>query len=227
LSKFLLVEDDPNLSQALIEWFSAGGHLVEHVTTGEDALQLLQNFKYEVIMLDWELPGISGLEVCKRFRNDGGRTYVIFVTGKGDIASKEDALALGGDDYVVKPFDVRELSARIRSVLRRPLELLPKDLELDGMVLNPELRSLVFKEQRIHLMPKESKLLEYLMRHPNTPCAAQDLLSAVWPSDASATTDTVRTWMKNLRAKLAEIGKEELIKTIPRAGYVIESENKK
>jgi len=101
---------------------------------------------------------------------------------------------------------------------------LNNDLEIGGVVLNPELRSLVFKERRIHLMPKESKLLEYLMRHPNRPCPAQDLLNAVWPSDAEATVDTVRTWMKNLRAKLSEIGKQELIKTIPRAGYLIETE---
>ncbi|MFM9458681.1 response regulator transcription factor, partial [Streptomyces europaeiscabiei] len=89
---------------------------VEHASSGEDALQLLQNFKFDIILLDWELPGISGLEVCKRFRKDGGQTYIIFVTGKGDIGSKEDALTLGGDDYIVKPFDVRELAARIRTI---------------------------------------------------------------------------------------------------------------
>jgi DNA-binding response OmpR family regulator len=224
--KFLLVEDDLALAHVLKEWFSAAGHIVEHVTSGEDALQMLSGFKFDLVLLDWGLPGMPGIEVCTRFRKSGGQTYIIFITGKGEINCKEEALGLGGDDYVVKPFDIRELSARVRSVLRRPMELLSQDLSIDDVELKPDKRILTVGDRQIHLMPKESKLLEYLMRHPNRPCHAQVLLDSVWPSEAEATIDTIRTWMKNLRAKLAELGKEEFIKTIPRAGYMIECEDK-
>ncbi|HEY9682878.1 MAG TPA: response regulator transcription factor [Oculatellaceae cyanobacterium] len=224
VAKLLVVEDDISVAKVLKEWLDALGHLVEHVTTGEDALQMLTNFKYEIILLDWELPGISGVDVCARFRKSGGQAYIMFTTGKGDIASKEEALGLGADDYLVKPYDLREVTLRINSLMRRPMILLSNDLTIDGVHLDPDLRVMTVGHKQVHLMPKEAKLLEYLMRHPNRPSGTQVLLDAVWPSDADASVDTIRTWMKNLRIKLAEVGKANLIKTIPRAGYLIECE---
>src|SRR5262249_19063671 len=147
---------------------------------------------------------------------------IIFLTGKEDIHSKEAALDIGADDYVVKPFDIRELAARIRSVLRRPPELLPGALKLGGLPLNPSSRTVTIDGKDVYLMPKESALLEYLMRHPKSPIGAQALLSAVWPSDTDASPETVRTWMKNLRQKLTAAGKPDLIKTVPASGYMID-----
>jgi DNA-binding response OmpR family regulator len=225
MAKLLLVEDDPHLALVAKHWFTAAGYIFEHAPTGEDALQLLSNFKYDAIILDWGLPGITGREVCKRFRDLGGTSPVIFTTARSDIASKEEAFDLGGDDYLVKPYDVRELSARIRSILRRPAELLPAELRLGDVQLDTELHTLIANERRQSLRPKECALLAYLMRHPNRPCSAQTLLDAVWPSDHDASADTVRTWMRYLRTKLEAVGKADLIKTIPGSGYLIEYES--
>lgn len=222
MAKILLVEDDTNLADKLKFWFESQGEQIEHVGSGEDALHLLTNFSFDVILLDWTLPGITGLEVCKRYRKSGGSTPVIFLTGRGDIDSKEQAFDLGSDDYLVKPFDTRELGARIRSVLRRPASLLPADIRIGDVTLDPKTRTMLVNGESFHLMPKECALLEYLMRHPNRIFGSRDLLDAVWPSESDSSTETVRSWMRNLRQKLAAAGQEGLIKTIPGSGYMIE-----
>ncbi|MFN8660158.1 MAG: response regulator transcription factor [Candidatus Obscuribacterales bacterium] len=222
MPKFLLVEDDAQVAAVASAWFAAAGHILEHAQSGEDALQLLGNFKYDAIILDWHLPGITGRDVCKKYRDSGGTCPIIFTTARHDIDSKEEAFDLGGDDYLVKPYDVRELAARIRSVMRRPAGLLPVEVRLGDVLLDTELHLLVVGDKQVQLRPKESALLEYLMRHPNRPSGAQALLNAVWPSEHEASADTVRTWMKYLRNKLSAVGKPDLIKTIPGSGYVIE-----
>lgn len=224
MAKFLLVEDDPQVASVATVWFNAAGHILEHAQSGEDALQLLNNFKYDAIILDWHLPGMTGRDVCKRYRDSGGTSPIIFTTARHDIDSKEEAFDLGGDDYLVKPYDVRELAARIRSVMRRPQGLLPAEVRLGDVCLDTELHLLIVGDKQEQLRPKESALLEFLMRHPNRPCSAQALLDAVWPSDHEASADTVRTWIKYLRNKLTTVGKLNLIKTMPGSGYLIEYE---
>ena len=101
MAKFLLVEDNPALAESLTEWFEADGHILEVATPGEDGLQMLRNFKYDLILLDWTLPGISGLDVCKQYRKEGGASHIIFLTGQGDIDHREEGLDCGADDYMV------------------------------------------------------------------------------------------------------------------------------
>ncbi len=227
MPKLLLVEDDMELALRLKEWLSSQGHLLETVNNGEDALQMLGSFQFDIVLLDWDLPGISGLDVCRQYRKSGGVSFVLFLTGKGDIVSKEQAFELGADDFLVKPFDTRELSARIRSLLRRPAGLLPTEVRIGDVVLDPETRTLVVNGESHRLMPTEAALLEYLMRHPNRIFGSKNLLDAVWPSDKEASTETVRSWMRNLRQKLDAAGRRDLIKTIPGSGYVIEFDNEK
>jgi len=222
VAKLLVVEDDAQLANQVVDWLAEQGYQVEKVSNGEDALQLLSNFKYDVLLLDWNLPGMSGLELLKRHRQAGGMSLALFITGKGDIDSKEKGLEIGADDYLVKPFDMRELSARLKSIMRRPQFILPDELRVGEVMLNPSLHKLKIGEKEIRLMPKESALLEYLMRHPNRVYSSKDLLDAVWPSEKEATTDTVRSWMRNLRKKLGTAQREDFVKTIPSSGYVIE-----
>lgn len=222
MAKLLVVEDDAQLANQVVDWLAEQGYQVEKASNGEDALQLLSNFKYDVLLLDWNLPGMSGLELLKRHRQAGGMSLALFITGKGDIDSKEKGLEIGADDYLVKPFDMRELSARLKSIMRRPQFILPDELRVGDVMLNPSLHKLKIGEQEIRLMPKESALLEYLMRHPNRVYSSKDLLDAVWPSEKEATTDTVRSWMRNLRKKLGTAQREDFVKTIPSSGYVIE-----
>lgn len=222
MPKLLIVEDDAELANQVADWLRDQGYQIEKASTGEDALQLLSNFKYDVLLLDWTLPGISGLEVLKQHRQAGGMSLALFITGKGDIESKEKGLGIGADDYLVKPFDMRELSARLKTIMRRPQFLLPDELRIGDIMLNPSLHKLRIGEHEVRLMPKESALLEYLMRHPNRVYSSKDLLDAVWPSEKEATTDTVRSWMRNLRKKLGSASREDFVKTIPASGYVIE-----
>lgn len=223
MSKILLVEDDVYLGQQIKELFAAHGLSLEIVLTGEDALQILLGFEYELILLDWDLPGISGLDVCKRYRASGGQSYIVFLTGHASIDHKEQAFEAGADDYVTKPFDIREVLARMRSIRRRALTLTPEILTVGAITLNPDTRMVSHGEKAVHLTAKESSLLEYLMRHPNRPFNAQKMHSAVWPSESDVSVETVRTWMRYLRVKLESIDCPDYIKTVAGSGYVVES----
>ena len=222
MAKILVVDDDEAGAARLKEWLRLEGHIVELVGNGNDALQLLSAYNFDVVILDWMLPDITGLEVCRRFRESGGLTRIIFLTGQNDISRKEQGLDAGSDDYLVKPFEVRELSARIRTLLRRPPQVLSVEIALGGVKLDPKLRMLTVDGTEVALRPKECALLEYLMRHPNSAFNARALLDSVWPSESEASVDTVRTWMLELRRKLTKAGKEQFIRTIPGMGYMIE-----
>lgn len=225
MAKVLLVEDDLMLAAALQEELAGGPYQVETTSSGEDALQLLDHFQFDIILLDWNLPGINGLEVCKRFRQAGGLSFVIFLTSEGDISFKEQALDAGGDDYLVKPFDVRELVARMRSVSRRSLERVEDIISIGPVSLNPASRIIAAGGRQLQLTPKENAILEYLMRHKNRPFSALRLLNSVWPSDSEVSVDNVRVLVANLRQKLAAAGCADFVKTIHNAGYVVEDQS--
>src|SRR5580692_569361 len=154
MAKILLVEDDVELAMRLRDWFALENHVFEVASSGEDALQMLEGFDFDVVVLDWSLPGISGLEVCRRYRASGGQAGIIFLTGKSDIPSRGEGLDSGADDYMVKPFDVRELGARIRSLLRRPRTVFSV-LRVGDVELKAETRMLSVGEKQIILMPKQ------------------------------------------------------------------------
>jgi DNA-binding response OmpR family regulator len=223
MSKVLLVEDDQQLANALREWFTSNGYVFEHTANGADGLQMLTNFAYDTIILDWMLPGLTGLEVCKQYRKAGGKSHVIFLTGQGETEEIEAGLDAGADDYMVKPFKIRELAARLRSLQRRPSTLISNELTIDNLTLDPVKQVFVVDGQTYQLTAKECGLLEYLMRNPNHPYHSDALVSAVWPSDSSGSAEALRTWIRNLRKKLESAGKGGFIKTIPGVGYVIES----
>lgn len=222
MSKILLVEDDTEMCGWLEDWFKQENFVFESANCGEDALQLMEQFEFDVIILDWGLPDISGIEVCRRYRSKGGDAPVLFLTGKGDIDDKEQGLDSGADDYLTKPFDVRELAARVRSLLRRPKQILPVELTVNGVALDLKTRVVREGTTNLRLMPKECALLEFLMRHPDTIYSSKALLDAVWRSDSDSSEDTVRTCMRTLRLKLQKLGRDDLIKTILGSGYIIE-----
>ncbi|MBS1996330.1 MAG: response regulator transcription factor [Cyanobacteria bacterium SZAS LIN-2] len=222
--KILIVDDDLALGEALKDALLGQGYTVEVATSGEDALQLLTAFEYDLILLDWNLPGMNGLSVCRQFREANGLSYIIFLTSESDISKKEDALDAGGDDYLVKPFEIRELLARMRSVTRRSLKVIKDELKVNQVVLQPEERIASCNNKKIQLTPKEALLLEFLMRHPDRPYTGQRLFNAIWPSDADVSAETVKVWMSNLRGKLSKIGQKDFVKTVVGSGYVVESE---
>jgi DNA-binding response OmpR family regulator len=224
MAKLLLVEDEQDLCQLIKNWLEREHHLVELVHTGGDALHLMAVNKYDLIILDVMLPEITGIEICKRYRRQQGTAPILMLTAKDSIDDKELGFNAGGDDYLTKPFHLKELSVRVRALLRRGINLKEeifrfKDIEIDTT------QHIVKKDnQEIHLLPKEFRLLEFLARHPHKVFSAEELLSSVWESSSEALLDTVRGHIKRLRKKLDSPGEPSIISTVYGIGYKLEAD---
>ena len=223
MSKILLVEDDQTVASPLIEWLESDGYTVEHSLNGEDALQLLDNFKYDLLVLDRGLPGINGAEVLRQYRAGGGKAPIIFLTGDNTLLSKTEGFDSGADDYVTKPFEPEELSARIRAILRRPATLVPDVLAVRNVQLDARTQKVTVDGEQLSLPKLEYAALEFLMRSPNRCYSSQELLAAVWRSDSECTEDAVRSCFKRLRKKLTDKAGNCIVSTIHGAGYTIET----
>ncbi len=222
MAKILLVEDDKNLALSVRDFLLCDGHTVEHAETGEDGLQLLECFNFELAILDWQLPGIDGLEVCRRLRKQKVELPILFLTALSDIDFIETGLNAGADDYLLKPFHFRELVARIRSLLRRPKGMIATVVHFEYLTVEMESKAVKVEDKKITLAPKEFAILEFLIRNPNRHFSSKSLLKSIWPSDNESSEDSVRTIMHNLKRKITPEGKECVIKTVAKAGYIIE-----
>lgn len=225
MAKILFVEDDQGLAEMVLEWLICERHSIEHLTDGQSGLDYLQYGKYDLAILDWSLPNKTGLEICKQHRETGGTTPVIMLTAKSTENEKELGLDSGADDYLTKPFSVKELSARIRALLRRPPQTLSRLIEVKELKLD-SIRHVISKNNtEIQLLPKEFALLEFFMRHPDEIFSSEALLDRIWHSDSEATPDAVRTCLKRLRKKIDGETAENMsyIETIPKLGYRMRS----
>lgn len=221
MAKILLVEDDEDLATTVSDMLSDERHTIDTVHNGLDAMELLRNQTYEVIVLDWDLPGLSGIEILKNFRAAGGGTPVIMLTGKGEIEQKEQGLDSGADDYLTKPFNLKELAARVRSLLRRPKLANSNVLTWGSLVLDPAKFEIMRNGEQLRLLPRDFALLEFLMRHPTQIFSAQALLDGVWQYDSDATPESLRVAIRRIRKVIDE--KDDLdtsmIENIARVGY--------
>lgn len=223
MPKVLLVDDDVELALRLSQWLDSQSYTVDVAHSGEDGLQLAGLSSYDLIVLDWMMPGLTGLEVCRRLRTSGNVTPVLFLTAMGDVSYKESGLDSGADDFLCKPFDVRELGARVRSLLRRASGLASNELKIGNVRLDAQATNVVCGNQNLKITKRECALLEFLMRNPNKPYSARALRDHVWPASGEATDEAVRTCMKTLRQKLHSVGQGDLVKTIAGTGYLIET----
>lgn len=220
MAKILLVEDNASSAAFVDAWLTAERHVVEIASDGEEALDLMLTGEYDVILLDWELPLMPGIEVLTRFRGKGKLTPVIMLTAKSAVENKESGLDGGADDYLTKPFELAELSARIRTQLRRLAKEPDNQLRKRDLILNPEQMTVVQNGKSIDLLPKEFSLLEFFMRNPDKVFTAQAVMQRVWKLESDATTDAFRSSLKRLRSKIDRTEhKSPLIETIAGAGY--------
>lgn len=219
MAKILIVEDDLALCTVVRDWLVHENHTVETVHTGADAEEFLRSYQYDCIVLDWGLPDKPGLAVCQKFRASGGKTPIIMLTGKKEIEDKEAGLDSGADDYLTKPFDVKELSARLRALLRRPAALTENILRFGDLQLDPSSFSVTRGGAEIKLFRKEFALLEFLMRHPSKVFSPEALLNHVWQSEAGVGPETVRTSVKRLRQSIDKDGEESMIENVRGVGY--------
>lgn len=223
VSKILIVDDEQELAEGLRRALARDKHLIELAFDGQQAVDLLSVSKFDLIILDWMMPKKSGVEVCswlRRSRHD--KTPVLMLTAKAELDDKENGLDSGADDYLTKPFHLREFQARVRALLRRVGSAEPNDELVCGKVtLYVKERKVTRDNVAVKLEPKEFNLLEFLMRHPSQPFTADALVTRVWESDSEVSPDAVRVYIRMLRKKLDLPGDQSIIETVHGSGYKI------
>lgn len=227
-ARILIVEDDAPLRALLQERLAAEGYTVEAVATGEEALQALETQSPDLVILDLMLPGMDGLEVCRRLRARHPAVYVLMLTARSSELDRVVGLEVGADDYVTKPFSLNELVARVRAGLRRlqldreTAEEAP--LEFDGLRIDPVRRQVWRDGQPVHLTVREFELLLFLARHPDRPFTRLQLLREVWGIDYPGYARTVDSHIQRLRAKIEPTpGTPRYIRTVWGVGYKFQS----
>jgi two-component system phosphate regulon response regulator PhoB len=225
--KLLLVEDDRALSDLLIWHFERGGFEVRRTGDGEEALMLAEEEQPDIVILDWMIEGISGLEVCRRLRRKErtGNVPIIMLTARGEESDRIRGLDTGADDYVTKPFSPRELMSRVTAVLRRVRPALAGELLSYADI---EMDVTAHKVRRggkpVQLGPTEFRLLRHLLEQPARVFSRERLLDAVWQHDPDIDARTVDVHVRRLRKALNEGGRSDLIRTVRSAGYSLDAE---
>jgi two-component system, OmpR family, KDP operon response regulator KdpE len=222
-AKILVVDDEPQIRRVLRTTLTSQGYEVTEARSGEEAQELIRDDRPDLILLDVNLPGISGLETCREIRVTSDMP-IIMLTVRGSERDKVQALDAGADDYVTKPFGAEELMARIRAGLRRaaPAEAMPAFVSHD-LKIDFEKRAVAVKGQPVRLTPKEFELLRYLVAHQGKAQAHRRLLQAVWGPDYGEETEYLRVFINQLRKKIEpDPKKPRFIHTEPWIGYKFE-----
>jgi DNA-binding response OmpR family regulator len=218
--RILLVEDDQRIAIALMETLRDRQYQVDLGKDGESGWEFLQAFNYELILLDITLPKLNGIQLCQRLRKAGIQTPVLMLTARDSSSDKVLGLDAGADDYVVKPFDLAELTARIRALLRRGTTVLPTVLEWGDLRLNPSSYEVNYGENLLHLTPKEYQLLELFIRKNKMVLSRSLILDNLWSFEEPPGEETVKVHIKDLRKKLRIAGAPpDFIETVYGVGY--------
>lgn len=225
MAKILIVEDDPMLRQLVRDTLSAERHTVDDCADGHSGMAFIDSGNYELLVLDWELPHKSGIELCSHFRNQGEQAPVLFLTARASMDDKEKGFAVGADDYLTKPFDVRELVIRVKALLKRPQQMTKDVLIVGGMQLDTNSGVVKRGDALVRLQPRELALLEFLMRHPDTYFTAEALMARVWDTDSEATEVALRSCITKMRRKMDTEGQPSFIETAKGLGYRINSKS--
>ncbi len=216
--RVLVVEDFEVLARSIGTGLRREGMAVDVVLDGDDALEHLAVTRYDVIVLDRDLPGVHGDEVCRQIVAGESQSRVLMLTAASTVKERVDGLGLGADDYLPKPFDFAELVARVRALARRSTTALPPVLEGGDITLDPSARTAARAGRRLDLSPKEFAVLECLLASGGRVVSAEELLDRVWDEAADPFTTAVKTTIRRLRAKL---GSPPVIHTVREGGYRI------
>ena len=223
--RILIVEDEEKLAQSLKKGLEKDGYAADYVTDGEAGQRRIEmsHKDYDAVILDLMLPKKDGFEICRAIRAQDITIPVLILTARDATDDKVYALDAGADDYLVKPFSLSELQARLRALLRRPEQVLPTELAVKDLRLNTTTRKVHRKEKEIPLTLKEFGLLEYLMRHPNQVMTREQILDHLWDFAFDSFSNVVDVHMKNLRKKVDGESNEKLLETIRGVGYRIKN----
>jgi two-component system OmpR family response regulator len=220
--RILVVDDEQSIVDAVATALRYEGYQVDEASNGRDALNAIAKFEPDLVVLDWMLPDIEGIEVGRRLRAQGFKTAVLFLTAKDGTENKVEALRAGGDDYVTKPFSLAEIVARIQAILRRSAGDLPGDvLRYADLVLDESRHEVHRGKAKIEFTATEFALLRYFMLNPRRVLTKGQILQNVWRYDFGGNSNVVETYVSYLRKKLDAAG-PPLIKTVRQAGYMLE-----
>jgi DNA-binding response OmpR family regulator len=217
----LLVEDEVKLARFIELELNSEGYRVSVAHDGMTGLALARESEPDLAILDWMLPGLTGVELCRRLRATGIKIPVILLTARDEVGDRVAGLDAGADDYVVKPFSIEELLARIRAHLRRTQETDEDVLHFEDLSLNRRTREVKRGERAIELTAKEFALLEYLMNHPRQVYTRDRILEQVWGYDFMGDSNIIEVYIRYLRLKLEEKGEKRLIHTVRGVGYAL------
>ncbi|MDD2270509.1 MAG: response regulator transcription factor [Candidatus Dojkabacteria bacterium] len=217
--KVLIVEDEPVLRKLEKNFLEKKGFVVDGVTDGKEALSMLKLNEYDCVLLDLNIPGKDGISVSKEIRRMGKDVPIIMVTARSQIYDKLEGFDSGADDYITKPFDMKELVARVNAVIKRSSINQEEIIKLGDMEIYPEKNTVSIGSLEKELTNREMGILEYLVRNKGRIISPEELLEHVWDSNVDMFTDTVKTHIKTLRKKIDP--KKKFIKTIRGKGYVV------
>ena len=221
----LIVEDEEDVALLLRYNLEAEGFRVLGASSGDEAIEQIQQTVPDLILLDWMLPGLSGIELCRRWRSreETARVPIIMITARGEEAERVRGLATGADDYVVKPFSVPELVARVNALLRRSSpQLVTSVLKAGDLELDRTSHRVRRGGREVHLGPTEYRLLEYLMRHPGRVYSREQLLDGVWGNDVYVDERTVDVHVGRLRKAINRNRAADPVRTVRGAGYAFD-----
>lgn len=202
--KILIAEDEPQLSRVLVAAMTHAGYNVDAVLNGKEAVELAQKNSYDVIILDIMMPVMDGITALKKIRAGGDKTYVLMLTAKAEVDDRVTGLDSGADDYLTKPFSLKELLARLRSKERREDEFTPTELKFGDLSLDTEEQELV-SHNSIRLNNKETQLMNYLMLNKDKELPTEDIFNHVWKNEDNVTDEIVWVYVSYLRRKLESI----------------------
>ncbi|MCB1985344.1 MAG: phosphate regulon transcriptional regulator PhoB [Burkholderiales bacterium] len=221
-AKIMIVEDETAIQKLITINMEQAGYTAVCVTNAEEAMQSINDALPDLILLDWMLPNMSGIDFARILRNDARTRLIpiIMLTARADESDKIRGLEIGADDYVTKPFSPRELIARVKAVLRRRApETLNEIIEIDGLVFDPVKHRIAVGNDEVELGPTEYRLLYFLMAHTERVYSRSQLLDRVWGDHVFVEERTVDVHIRRLRKALEKVGKDGLIKTVRGAGY--------
>jgi DNA-binding response OmpR family regulator len=223
--RILLVEDDAGVRRFVAKGLREQAYAVDTVNTGEEALYQAEMNAYDLIILDVMIPALDGFEVCRRIREGGGRMPILMLTARDAVEDRVSGLDRGADDYLTKPFEFRELLARLRALLRRSAEVRPPKLAVGELVLDTAGQSATREGRTIALTHKEYALLEYLVRNAGRVVSRAEIAEHVWDESFDPFSNLIEVYINRLRRKVDPDGSAELLQTRRGSGYVLRASN--
>ncbi|MCX6360700.1 MAG: response regulator transcription factor [Armatimonadetes bacterium] len=222
--RLLIVEDDPDIAEVVRRGLAAGGFDVDVAADGETGLRAAQEHEYAAVLLDIMLPGLNGWEVCRRLRSGRRATPILMLTARDAVEDRVKGLDLGADDYLPKPFELQELLARVRALVRRDRVHRTRVIQVGDVAIDTGARQVTVGGREVHLTTREYTLLEALASHEGRPLTREYILERVWSDDESYS-NTVDVYIGQLRRKIDGGRKPSLIQTLHGVGYVLKAGN--